>query len=232
MADPIGDDGWYRVGIINDEVPDSGGATVIFYCDYEDDGGSTYVFGANLTETPVLYEYIPSFGTPVWTSARTLTWESMPDKFKDILSDAVGSSSSEGTLVAQITPGYSIDGVDDDSGLITVRYNTGISLLYHGLTGFTTYDGTTVSETSSVTSTDPIVVAVYWSKARSKMNIGFKETGESWTWAGEDAYDDAFQITGAIPDLTVGYDNPYPFNIKRLYFYQRALSTDAIEQNF
>jgi len=195
------------------------------------DTGQAIIYGANLTETPVLYEYIPSFGTPVWTSARSLTWESMPDKFKDIFDDSgtYGGTTSAGTILVWLDLGFAHTDLSGDTPILSL--NSGAEFLYVDNAGrVETTDGTNTANIDiDFASGDSLIVAITWDKTGDSIRIGAEESG-SWTWdSSSAAFDDKWALGS---DLLVGDSNTYPFNIKRIYFYPRALSTDAIEQNF
>ena len=223
-----GDGQWHRYSYTSTLASDYTDLGIKWY-ELSGTGDRFYVFGANLTETSYLAPYIPSHGAQTVLAGESLSW-TMTDALKNILSDAIGDATSEGTAIVQITPGYDINAANTNTGVVMIRSTTP-SLLSTDLDGFITNDGTTtVNKPESISSMDPIIVAIIWSKSGNTLRLGNKRTGSSWVWDTQSAsYDGSFTLDAT---LNIGVSNPYPFHIKNLGFFRRALSTDIIEANY
>jgi hypothetical protein len=215
---------WQRISATGDKASDGNSAVI----DIRDMNGDTvYIWQADLTETAVPYRPIPTNGVLAYTTSETVS-VALSDGLKNILSDAVGDATSEGTMIVEIKPGYDINAQNANAGFVSVRENIP-SVLSHGWDGLKSHDGTTPIDGPALSSTDPIVVAVRWSKTSGKFRLGYKLTGQSWAWELEEDYDGAYTLG---TNLIIGYDNPYPFAWRNLRFFRRALPTDIIEANF
>jgi hypothetical protein len=212
---------WQRFGVTQSQADPVVGIRIVTDTDAID------VWCPNLTASAMAYRPIPTYGVPAYTTPETVS-VALSDGLKNILSDAVGDATSEGTMIVEIKPGYDINAQNANAGFVSVRENIP-SVLSHGWDGLKSHDGTTPIDGPALSSTDPIVVAVRWSKTSGKFRLGYKLTGQSWAWELEEDYDGAYTLG---TNLIIGYDNPYPFAWRNLRFFNQALSTDFIEANF
>lgn len=190
------------------------------------------IFGAQVTQTSFLAPYIPSRGAATYIAAESLSWP-LSDELKNVIADDVGDATSEGTMIVEFTPGYdeSIIAVGENIGMLSSKSSM-YDLLYEGSLNFTSIDdGANASSysTGSFVAGENHVMFVIWSKTAGSFFIGKKYNG-SFSWDSSPAtYSGAF---GADTSLSVGLSNPYPFHIKNLRFYPKALTKAQIESRF
>lgn len=164
---------------------------------------------------------------PVARAAPELSWTTGPE-VKATLSDAEGGADSSGTVIFEVNTGYAE--ADGSGNANFVSWNSsatsGIYIDHAGNTLEIT-DGTNTATVAfpHAVNTD-YTIAAYWDKADDDLNIGFEAAG-SWTWGTAQAYDDV-QPFGA--DLEIAVDNEYPFDLRRLVFFDEAMSQDRIEK--
>lgn len=190
---------------------------------------TTKFFGANITPTNWLAPYIPSNGSQVALAHDNISW-TLSDALKNILSDAEGDATSEGTLIAEVTPtnAFASTAYPDMQVLGVNGSNTSLMRI-NGSNRLQSYDGTT---TFSVSVDDqdaftPVVWSLTWVKDGNVV-IGGKQDG-AWTFSTAASYDGAYTLS---TDLVIGSGAAYPFHIKNIRFYKTAFDTDFIEDNF
>jgi len=129
----------------------------------------------------------------------------------------------EGTMSLEWTPGWSAADVSSDQGLVTIRNTYSMPLGLNTSDDLISYDGTNFCTTSP---TNPVVgetrsIVLTWDDdidANGSLEIYLDGSASG----DEEEYDGAF---GADINLIIGSDNPYPFHIKNLKFYDTYTKT-------
>jgi hypothetical protein len=234
----VGSNGWYRWWMLYETA--TGATTPRLKIELAEadndvtfDGDNTsgvYLWCLNLTEGSALYRPIPTNGVPAYTTPETVS-VALSTGLKDILDDSgtYGTTTSEGTMIVEITPGYAYTDLSGDVPIISL--NSGAEFLYVDNAGnVETTDGTNTANVDiDFANGDELIVAITWSKTGDSIRIGIKESG-SWTWdSSSAAYEDKWAL-GA--NIVFGDSNEFPYSWRNLRFFRRALPTDIIEANF
>ena len=217
----IGSTNWYRIWVSHDVA--SGAYTPQIYfgvaekdndLSYTGDGSSgAYLWGRQLETGPVPTAPIPTAATTV---SRACDWNNIT-----IAQPLAGIFSAEGTVIlSDIVFGFSANDASVYTSIISVQSSL-YSLLYLSSSAgkiLTSYDGTSNANLAF----DWIAwlaycLAVRWSSITNLFQVGYKLSNESvWTWGSATAFDGAFPLGNT---MYIGYGPSYPFNVKRVTFY-------------
>jgi len=189
---------------------------------------SFWIFGAQLTATTFPLPYIPTNGAMVSTAAETIRW-TLSDALKDIASTAVGGATAQGTLIFDLVMGSS--SVTSDQGILAFRDTSNYSLVsVNSAPRLFSSDGTSTPNMGTTPLSYNVLTmgSLTW-QSGGNFQLGYKPSGSAWSFGTATAFDGTFIIDTY---LAIGNLATFPFHIKNIRFFNRALSTTEIQRMF